>query len=282
MTYAVTAVSGQLGAAIVRALQARRPGQPIVGLARAPEKAKFDGIEVRAGEYSDLSAMTAALSGVDTLMLISLNTPPDTRAAQHRTAIQAAVDAGVRRIVYTSVQGAEAGTAFSPVVQSNRETEADIAASGLEWTVGRNGIYIEPDVEYIDRYARAGEIANSAGDGLCGYTTRPELAAAYARLLTDPVHTGKIYNLHGTPITQSSQAGYLNRAFGTQLTYRPMTVEAYRTDRKTELGEVMGMIIAGIYEGIRLGAYNHPSDFETATGRPHQSWVDYFEGLRPH
>ena len=90
---------------------------------------------------------------------------------------------GVRKIVYTSVQGAEEGTAFSPVIQSNRQTEADIRESGLDWVIGRNGIYIEPDVEYIENYRKAGQIANCAGEGRCGYTTRPELAYAYAKML---------------------------------------------------------------------------------------------------
>ena len=44
--------------------------------------------------------------------------------------------------------------------------------------IGRSGIHIEPDVEYIDSYRKAGEIANRAGDGKCGHTTRPELPQA--------------------------------------------------------------------------------------------------------
>ena len=56
--------------------------------------------------------------------MVSLNIPPDIRTGQHRTAINEAKEAGVRRIVYTSVQGADEGTAFSPVIQSNRQTGA--------------------------------------------------------------------------------------------------------------------------------------------------------------
>ena len=56
------------------------------------------------------------------------------------------------------MQGPENGTAFSPIVQSNRQTEADVKASGLAWVIGRNGIYIEPDVDYIDKYKASGEI----------------------------------------------------------------------------------------------------------------------------
>lgn len=279
MTIAVTAVSGQLGSSIARSLLARKTGKPVIGLARSPEKVGVTGIEVRQGEYTDKVGMVRALAGVETLLMVSLNTLPKQRTGQHQMAIAAAKEAGVRRVVYTSVQGAEEGTAFSPVIQSNRQTEADLKASGMEWTVGRNGIYIEPDVAYIDRYIQAGEVANCAGDGKCGYTTRTELAEAYANLLLDDRHCGQTYDLHGALLTQSELTAHLNSAFGTALRYRPMSVEDYRADRIAELYEMMGTIIAGIYEGIRRGAMDRPSDFEAATGRPHQTWTDYFTDI---
>ncbi|MBX2862968.1 MAG: hypothetical protein KTR27_05390, partial [Leptolyngbyaceae cyanobacterium MAG.088] len=194
--------------------------------------------------------------------------------------IEAAKAAGVTKLVYTSVQGAAKGTTFSPVIQSNRQTEQDIYNSKLQWVIGRNGIYIEPDIEYIETYKQAGEIANCAGEGKCGYTTRPELAYAYAKMLTENKHNSNVYNLHGEAITQSELAEYLNLAFDTQLTYRAMSVEDYRQERMAALGEFMGTVIAGIYAGIRAGGANDFSDFLTAAGREHQSWKDYFMGLK--
>lgn len=61
------------------------------------------------------------------------------RFQQHRNVIDAAHAAGVKKLVYTSIIGPEEGTRFSPVVQSNRQTEADIRASGLDWAIGRKG-----------------------------------------------------------------------------------------------------------------------------------------------
>lgn len=279
MTIAVTAVTGQLGAAIAEALIAMNTGETIIGLARSPAKAKELGIEIRPGDYDDAGQLRASLAGVDTLLLVSGMAAPEDRIGQHRNVINAAKAAGVKKIVYTSVQGAEQGTAFSPIIQSNRQTEADIRDSGLDWVIGRNGIYIEPDVEYIDSYRKAGEIANCAGDGRCGYTTRPELAFAYARMLTGSVHNGQTYNLHGGLLTQAELASRLNQAFGTELVYRPMSFEDFKADRIAELGEFIGTVIAGIYQGIREGASDRPSDFEAAAGRPHQSWDDYFSSI---
>lgn len=279
-TYAVTAVSGQLGHEIARKLIALPGGDPVIGLARTPAKVTDLGIEVRPGDYDEPDQLKASLEGVDALVIVSGMAPPEDRIQQHRNVIDAARAAGVKKLVYTSIIGPEEGTHFSPVVQSNRQTEADIRASGLDWAIGRNGIYIEPDIEYIDSYKARGEIANSAGTGKCGYTTRSELAHAYAALLTCDDLNGGTYDLNGTPITQEQLAGYLNRSFGTDLTYREMTAEDFVADRSAELGDFIGPIIGGIYEGIRQGAYDRPGHYAEVTGRPHQSWEDYFSSLR--
>ncbi|WP_339827081.1 SDR family oxidoreductase [uncultured Parasphingorhabdus sp.] len=279
MTIAVTAVTGQLGTEIANSLSGMNTGEPVIGLARTPEKAKGMDIEVRAGDYNNRDQLEQSLSGVDTVLLVSGMAAPDDRIEQHRNVISAAGAAGVKKIVYTSIQGAEKDTAFSPIVQSNRQTEADIRASGLVWAIGRNGIYIEPDVEYIETYKARGEIANCAGDGKCGYTNRPELAYAYACMLTGSKHDGQTYNLHGELLTQAQLAQYLNRTFGTQLQYRSMSVAEYCEERIAELGEFIGTVIAGIYEGIRNGALDRASDYQEATGRPHQSWDGYFRSL---
>ncbi|WP_347756424.1 hypothetical protein [Agrococcus sp. ProA11] len=60
-----------------------------------------------------------------------------------------------------------------------------------------------------------------------------------------------------------------------------MTVDEYRADRIAALGDFMGSVIAGIYEGIRTGVHDTPGDYAAAAGRPHQSWDDYFASLRP-
>ena len=279
MSIAITAASGQLGSEIVRATSALDPKARVIALARTPERATHLGVEVRPGDYENRDELEDSFQGVDTVLLVSGMDPPDRRVEQHRNVIDAARAAGVRKVVYTSVQGAERGTAFSPVVQSNRRTEQDVRSCGLEWAVGRNGIYVEPDIEYVDKYVLAGGIGNCAGDGRCGYTTRPELAHAYAKMLVDDRHNGRTYNLHGDAITQYELAQYLSDAFGVNLTYTPMTVEAYRADRVAELGEFLGTVIAGIYEGIRNGASDNPSQYLDAAGREHVSWPAYFAHL---
>lgn len=86
-------------------------------------------------------------------------------------------------------------------------------------------------------------------------------------------------DLNGTPITQEQLAEYLNAAFGTNITYREMSSADFVADRTAELGEFIGPIIGGIYDGVRLGAYDRPGDFEFVKGRSHQSWDAYFHTL---
>jgi NAD(P)H dehydrogenase (quinone) len=280
MKIAVTAASGQLGKEIVKASIALLTRDNVIGLARTPDKAKNLGVEIRPGDYNDKNVLGKSLRSVDTLLLVSGMDDPTKRIEQHRNVIQAAQNSGVKKIVYTSVQGADENTAFSPIIQSNRQTEEDIRSSGLDWVIGRNGIYIEPDIEYIETYKKIGGIFNCAGDGKCGYTTRSELAYAYARLLTQDKHNAQIYNLHGEAITQYQLVEYLNSAFGTDLTYTPMSVEEYRKERVAELGEFLGTVISGIYKGIREGKADNPSHFYEAAGREHESWQTYFANIK--
>lgn len=279
MKIAVTSASGQLGAAIIQQLKAEIGAENVIGIARTVSKAAHLGVEIRKGDYTSREDFEAALSGMNVVVILSGNDAPDKRIDQHRNIIEAAKSNGLQKIVYTSILGDPEKTAFSPIIASNRQSEADIKASGLDWSIGRNGIYIEPDVEYLEHYLKAGKITNCAGAGKCGYTSRAELAVAYAKMAIEENHNGHTYNLVGEGITQEELASCLNQAKGTSLVFEDMSVEAYTTERKAELGDFLGTIIAGIYEGIRNGAFDVPSDFERASGRPHTPILDIIRNL---
>ncbi|PWJ39311.1 SDR family oxidoreductase [Sediminitomix flava] len=271
MKIAVTTASGQLGKAIVNALIDVYGKDSIVGIARTPEKAKSLGIEIRKGDYNSFDEFNEALKGIDKVLVVSGLDAPEKRIQQHRNIIKAAEENGVKKLVYTSIIGSEVGTAFDAIIKSNRQTEQDISSSKLNWAIGRNGLYIEPDLEYVEKYAEKGCIWNSAADGKCAYTSRAELAKAYVALLSNDDLNGEIYNLSGTPITQQELTDTINRDFNTKLTYKEMSSEEYLADRKNELGEFFGVIVTGIYDGIKKGSFDVVSDFEKVTGRPHQS-----------
>ncbi len=280
MKVAVTAASGQLGASIVELLISEIGKTSIVGTARNPSKAEHLGITIMPGDYNNKADFDAALKGIDVLLIVSGMDAPDKRIIQHRNIINAARDAGVRKIVYTSIVGDEGNSSFDAIVQSNRQTERDIRESGLEWSIGRNGLYIEADVEYIETYKKDGKVTNCAEDGLCSYTTRSELAYAYVKMMLNDDRNGKTFNLAGEAISQDQLTAYLNEAFGSRLVYEAMSPEAYLSYQEKINGEFLGKVIAGIYDKIRNGEFHIQSNFKAAAGRKHLEWTDYFNSLQ--
>ena len=138
MKIAVTSASGKLGASIVKHLIKEIGKENVVAIARTPERAEHLGVEIRKGDYNSRQDFDLALKGIDAVLLVSGMDEPQKRIEQHRNVIEAAKTNGVTKIVYTSIIGAEENNAFSPIVQTNRQTEIDVKNSGLEWAIGRN------------------------------------------------------------------------------------------------------------------------------------------------
>jgi NAD(P)H dehydrogenase (quinone) len=277
---AITAVSGRLGRAVAREVVGKTGREGVVGIARTPEKARDLGIEIRKGDYNRREDFVAAFRGIDAALIISGMDAPDKRIGQHRNVIEGARAAGVRKIVYSSIFGHVGKCAFDSIIKSNRQTEDDVKQSGMPWIIGRNGLYIDADLEAVDAYRNAGKIANSAGEGSYAYTSRSELAAAYAKLLVDDSLNGRIYNLCGESVTQQALTDVINAVFNENLVYEPMSVEAYLRDRIETHGEFLGTIIGGIYQGIREGVFDIASDFKQAAGRDHLSLTAMVENYR--
>ena len=162
MTIAVTAATGQLGRLVVAKLKAKRPASEIVALARHPAKAADLGVAVREADYSKPETLAKALAGVDTLLLIS-SSEIGQRVAQHRNVIEAAKKAGVKRIVYTSLLRADS-TPLS-LGEEHRATEADLKASGVPFTILRNGWYTENYTGAIGGALAGGAYVGTSGEG---------------------------------------------------------------------------------------------------------------------
>ena len=269
MKIAVTAANGQLSRAIIKELTLQIGKGNVIGIARTPTKASDLGIELRKGDYNSYEDFLSALKGIDRVLLLSGLDDPNKRIDQHRNIIRAAEQNNVEKLVYTSIVGTPLETAFDPIIISNRRTENDIKDSKLNWAIGRNGIYIEPDLEYLESYEKAGCIWNNAGEGKCAYTSRAELAKAYTQLLLNDSLNKEVYNLTAEPITQKELTDLMNNYYGASLTYKFYTTKDYLEDRIGELGEFFGTVVTGIYEGISKGSFDVKSDFEKVMNRPH-------------
>lgn len=220
-TIAITGATGQLGRLAIAALQAR--GAKPVALVRDPARAADLGVEARAFDYT--SADPVALQGVDTLVLISSNDFND-RAGQHKNVIAAAKQAGVTRILYTSLLKGDA----SPMIlaQDHIATEAAIKASGIPATLLRNGWYSENYTGALGAAVQHGAIIGAAGEGRISSAARKDYAEAIAVTALDAAHTGKTYELAGdTAHTGTDLAAAVANAAGKPVAYVPMAQADY-------------------------------------------------------
>lgn len=225
MTIAVTGATGQLGRLIIAAVQKRAPQKALIALARTPERAADLGVAVRRFDYADPATLAPALTDVDTLMLVS-SSEVGRRAEQHRNVIAAAHDAGVRRIVYTSLLRAD--TSPLSLAEEHRVTEADLAASSLSATILRNGWYTENLTGGIAGILESGVMIGSSGDGRFSAATRADYAEAAAVVLTSDGHAGRTYELAGDDaFTRADLAAELARQTGREFRYCDLTEQDY-------------------------------------------------------
>jgi NAD(P)H dehydrogenase (quinone) len=194
MTIAITGAAGQLGRLVIGALKAKAPARDIVALVRSPEKAAGLGVQARAFDYSKPDTLAPALAGVDTLLLIS-SSEVGQRLAQHHNVIEAAKAAGVKRIVYTSLLRAD--TTPIDLGIEHRGTEAEIKASGIPFTILRNGWYTENHTASVPGAVAAGALIGSAGSGRISAASRADFADAAVAVLTGTGHDGHVYELAG-------------------------------------------------------------------------------------
>ncbi|GHE13358.1 NmrA family NAD(P)-binding protein [Klenkia taihuensis] len=190
----VTGATGALNGATVDHLLERVPAEDVVVVVRDPARAQRfadRGVGVRQAGYDDPAAMRATFAGADQLLLVSSNDPGADAVALHAAAVDAAVAAGVGRVLYTSHQGAAEVSPFAPARVHHR-TEQLLAASGLPWTSLRNGFYAHSLDWLAGPWRESGQVCVPV-DGPVSWTARDDAAeAAAAVLLSDGGFDGPV------------------------------------------------------------------------------------------
>lgn len=182
MTIAVTGVTGQLGGRVSRLLDARGTFH----LALARDRRKLAGVaHLRFNEprfpapYADHAAMSRALAGADTLLLVSGHLS-GRRLEEHATAIDAARSVGIDRVVYISLLGASPDATYVNA-RDHFATEQVLADSGLTWTVLRPSYY----PQMLRRFADDGVVRGPAGEGRCAFVGHDDIAEVAVEVLLD-------------------------------------------------------------------------------------------------
>ncbi len=266
---ALTGATGVVGGTAARLLA--EAGVPARLLVRDPARAPhLQGADVRQAVYGDESCV-AALGGVDTVFMVSAHEAAN-RLDQHRSFVDAVVEAGVRQIVYLSFVGASATSGFT-LSRDHGATEDYIRASGLEWTFLRDKFYAEILPAFADEH---GMIRGPAGKGRVAAVSQRDVGAVLAHVLQEPrEYMGRTYDLTGPEAMAFDDIAFiLTRITGRPHTFVDETIEEARASR-AHYGAPDWQVDAWIstYTAIRDGELQHVSgDVARLLDRPPTSF----------
>jgi uncharacterized protein YbjT (DUF2867 family) len=195
---AVTGASGHVGGRVAALLASR--GVPVRAVVRDASRAPA-GLDVAvAPGYGAGDEMRAAFSGASVVFLVPAAESVD-RVEQHRTAVDAAVAAGVGRIVYLSFVGASSDATFT-LARDHWATEEHIRAAGVAFTFPRMNLYLD----FLPRMVVDGEIRGPAGEGRAAVVARDDVAEVVAVLLAGDGHDGATYDVTGREALSMAEA----------------------------------------------------------------------------
>ncbi|MBT2515754.1 SDR family oxidoreductase [Arthrobacter sp. ISL-30] len=272
MTLVVTGATGQLGRLVVEALLNREvqpsdivaTGRDVARIADLAER----GVQVLPVDYNDGDSLAKAFAGAEKVLLIS-GSEVGQRVEQHRNVIDAAKQAGVGLIAYTSV--ANADTTGMQLAAEHQATEEALRESGVPFALLRNSWYLENYTGQLPVYLRHGAVLGSAGEGRVSAATRADYAEAAAAVLLQDDQAGKVYELGGDEaFTLSELAEEISEASGRPVKYQDLPFEQY-TKVLTEAGlpEPYAAILADSDLGIARGDLLVSSgDLSRLIGRP--------------
>ncbi|ESX07703.1 SDR family oxidoreductase [Mesorhizobium sp. M0179] len=244
-TLLVTGASGQLGRGVINHLldTLKIPANRIIATTRTPANLAdlaVRGVVVRAADFNDPQSLAEAFAGADRALVISTNEleVQGKRREQQLAAVTAAKQAGVGHLLYTSMPNPEPG---SPVVfaPDHYDTEQAIKASGIPYTIFRNGWYNENLFMALPQVLASGQWYTSAGDGAISYGTRDDFAAAIAAGLASDSSESATYTLTGPSAYTAAEVA----ALVTEVTSKPIQVIQLSDEALTE-----GMKSAGLPE----------------------------------
>lgn len=275
----VTGANGQLGKGIVNSLIKRIPPAQVVASVRDVEKATdlgSLGVKVRAGDFSQPQTLAASFQSADQVLIVSVDKLGNDARQMHRNAIEAARDAGAKRILYTSHMGAKPQSAFAAAAD-HAVAEAVLAEMGIPFTALRHGFYAESAMHLIGKGFETGEI-RVPEDGPVSWTARADLADADAAILAG---NGSITGT-APPLTASEAVTMADiAAMASELTDRTIKRVVVSDEEwigsKVAVGVPRGMaeLLLGAWIAARNGdfAATDPT-LEKLIGRPPQTMRD--------
>ncbi|BCH09294.1 NAD(P)-dependent oxidoreductase [Mesorhizobium sp. 131-3-5] len=286
-TLLVTGAAGQLGRSVIRYLldTHKVPPAKIIATTRNPESVAdlaARGVVVRAADFNDATSLENAFKGADRVLIIStsdLDLKTGRRLKQHEAAVAAAKKAGVSHLLYTSMPNPEP---VSPVLFAGDHygTEQAIKASGIAYTIFRNGWYQENLFMALPHAIASGQWYTSAGDGRIAHGSRDDMAAAIAAGLASGSTDSKTYTLTGPRAYTTAEIA----ALVSEVTGKPLDVIQLPDEALTEgvkaagVPEEFARVIVSFDANTRSGRIDMVTDaVETLSGRKPRTLKQFLE-----
>ncbi|MDR8392572.1 SDR family oxidoreductase [Aliifodinibius sp. S!AR15-10] len=279
----VTAATGQLGTKAVHVLLEQGvAADDIVVSVRSPQKAdEFaqKGITVRHADYDKPDTLTSAFRDTDILLLIPSSAPVEPRIMQHHYALEAAELAGVNRIVFASFMAATPTSKFL-IAPFLLYAESRLRLSGLDWTILRDGMYLDPVADWIPDLIKMGRLPYPVKNGRVAYISRDDIARSLAAAVIETGHSEKLYKLTGTEaISMPELAKIISRVTGKKIVYDHVTeMEFADLCRKDDIPEEAIEVLNSMYRAVDNGEFDQVTDHvKLLTGTPPKT-VEHYIG----
>lgn len=253
----VTGATGQLGTAVVQTLLNKTSADRVAALVRDENKAaalKNAGVDVRVGSYDDPASLENAVQGVDKVLLIA-GTDEENRVRQHQNVIDAAKKAGVGCLAYTSRTLKNPATMANRLMMGHFQTEDALRASGLNYTVFRNVLYMDAVPQFVGEGVFDTGVNLPTGQGRVPFALRSEMGEAIANALLEDNCDQRTYILTGNEsYSFSDVAAALTKLSGREVTYTPLETPAFEAQLSGRgLPDVMVARITGFLSDIKNG-----------------------------
>ncbi|MXO76401.1 NAD(P)H-binding protein [Paenibacillus sp. OT2-17] len=185
------------------------------------------GIETHVTNFNTIDGLAEAFANADKLALISMPFVGVKRQNAHKNVVNAAKEAGVTQIIYTSLVNAADESNPSVEKLDHVYTEDYIKSVGLDYIFLRNSQYAEAMVTNYFTYVKSdGVLKNNQGDGKMAYISRKDCAKAVAYALAASNYHEAILNINGPElITMSDFIEIGNEVTGHHITYKQITDE---------------------------------------------------------
>lgn len=271
----ITGATGHLGNAVANLLLKKTDRSGVAVLARNPDKAgalKDQGVEIRRGDYDDYNSLVTSFRGIEKLYFVSGNDVKK-RGLQHENVINAAKEAGIKYVVYTSFQRKNE-TETSPlgiIAKAHIDTEKTLKNSGISYTILMHNIYSDMLPLFMgENVLDTKTIFVPAGDGKTAYASRTDMAEAAVNILTGTGHENRSYEISGNEaLSFGDIAALLAELSGKEITYVSPSKEEFISEmKKYGLPDQAIATTVSFAEAMKQGELDSPGqDLESLLGR---------------